>query len=494
LKDAQPVKGVINNIKWNSLGSLASVTIGFLRVAILARYLDSNDFGIVAIVSTILAFTSIFSEVGLNVAVIHKQNTNINQFSTLFWINLIFGIFVYSLLVFSTPYAADIYKEVVLFKVLPLAGIQLLFNSVGKLSQTLLIKDQNFRFLGLVSVACSLTSFFVSMLCVHQNLGVYSLIVGELSQSFLANFFYFIAGRKKLKIGFYFSFSEVKEYLSIGFYNFGSQFLDYVSSRLDIILIGRYFSMSELGYYNLAKELVVRPFFLINSLTNNVFVSSFAKIQDNIPLVREKFLLLVRVVSSISIPVYISIFLFSDFYIHVLYGDQYKSVSIFLKLMIFGGIAQAIESLSGTFRQAFGKTNIGFKWTIIRFILSIFFYTFFLESSISTFTLSRSIFFGFLFFVNWFIAIYPIIQLRISEYLDSIKFNLLSSILIGLPFYFLVGDKEYNLFVTLLFLISYFLIFGIISVSYNSKLYIKIVSNKYPALKFKNYFNYFKNL
>jgi len=494
LKDVHPVKGVINNIKWNSLGSLSSVTIGFLRVVILARYLDPNDFGIVAIVSTILTFTSLFSEVGLNVAVIHKQNTNSDQFSTLFWVNLILGFFVYSLLIFSTPYAANIYKEVILFKVLPLAGIQLLFNSVGKLSQTLLIKDQNFRFLGLVSVACSLTSIFVSIVCVYQNLGVYSLIVGELSQSFLANFFYFLAGRKKLKIGFYFNFTEVKEYLSIGFYNFGSQLLDYVSSRLDIILIGHYFSMSELGYYNLAKELVVRPFFLINSLTNNVFVSSFAKIQNNIPLVREKFLLLVRVVSSISIPVYISIFLFSDFYIHILYGHQFKSVSIFLELMILGGIAQAIESLSGTFRQALGKTDVGFKWTIIRFILSIFFYTLFLESSLYTYTLSRSIFFGFLFFVNWFIAIYPVLQLRISEYLDSIKFNMLGSILIGLPFYLLVGDKEFNLFITLLLIITYFLIFGIISVRYNSKLYIEIVSKKHPILKLKYFFNYFKNL
>ena len=125
-------------------------------------------------------------------------------------------------------------------------------------------------------------------------------------------------------------------------------------------------------------------------------------------------------------------------------------------------------------------------------ILSIFFYTLFLKSSLYTYTLSRSIFFGFLFFVNWFIAIYPILQLRISEYLDSIKFNLFSSILIGLPFYLLVGDKEFNLFITLLLIITYFLIFGIISVRYNSKSYIEIVSNKYPILKLKYFFNYFK--
>ena len=493
MKDIQPTRGVLNNIKWNSLGSLASVTIGFLRVALLARFLDSNDFGIVAIVSTILAFTSIFSEVGLNVAVIHKQNTSISQFSTLFWINIIFGILVYSLLIVSTPYVADVYNDGILFTLLPLSGIQLLFNSVGKLSQTLLIKDQNFKYLGSVSVACSLTSFLVSMACVYLNLGVYSLIVGELSQSFLANIFYFIAGRKKLRIGFYFNFSEVKDYLSIGFFNFGSQFLDYISARLDIILIGRYFSMSDLGYYNLAKELVVRPFFLVNSLTNNVFVSSFAKIQGNIPLVRDKFLLLVRVVSSISIPIYVSIFLFSEFFIHVLYGDQYRSVSTFLELMILGGIAQAIESLSGTFRQALGKTNVGFKWTFIRFLLSIFFYILFLESSIYTFAVSRSIFFVFLFFVNWYIAIYSILPMRLTEYLDSFKFSLLSSIIIGLPFYLLVRIERFNLSINFLLLTTYFFIYLIVSMRYNKKLSIELLSTKYPVLRVINYFNYYSN-
>jgi O-antigen/teichoic acid export membrane protein len=296
-----------------------------------------------------------------------------------------------------------------------------------------------------------------------------------------------------LRIGFYFNFSEVKDYLSIGFFNFGSQFLDYISARLDIILIGRYFSMSDLGYYNLAKELVVRPFFLVNSLTNNVFVSSFAKIQGNIPLVRDKFLLLVRVVSSISIPIYVSIFLFSEFFIHVLYGDQYRSVSTFLELMILGGIAQAIESLSGTFRQALGKTNVGFKWTFIRFLLSIFFYILFLESSIYTFAVSRSIFFVFLFFVNWYIAIYSILPMKLTEYLDSFKFSLLSSIIIGLPFYLLVRIERFNLSINFLLLTTYFFIYLIVSMRYNKKLSIELLSTKYPVLRVINYFNYYRN-
>lgn len=42
--------------------------------------------------------------------------------------------------------------------------------------------------------------------------------------------------------------------------------------------------MDNLGIYNLAKDLIIKPFSILNTLTSNVAAAAFAKIQHNIQL------------------------------------------------------------------------------------------------------------------------------------------------------------------------------------------------------------------
>jgi len=75
--------------KLSGLGASIVVRVGL--IAILARLLHQSDFGLVAMVSVVIAFLELFSSAGLSSAAIQRSVVTDQQISTLFWINILIG-------------------------------------------------------------------------------------------------------------------------------------------------------------------------------------------------------------------------------------------------------------------------------------------------------------------------------------------------------------------------------------------------------------------
>src|SRR6478736_884337 len=67
------------------------VAITFVSNVILARLLLPEDFGLIAMVSTVLAFVAVIQDLGLNQATIQRPHVSHAQISALFWVQLAFG-------------------------------------------------------------------------------------------------------------------------------------------------------------------------------------------------------------------------------------------------------------------------------------------------------------------------------------------------------------------------------------------------------------------
>lgn len=68
----------------------------------------------------------------------------------------------------------------------------------------------------------------------------------------------------------HFAFNDTKPFLSIGCYQIGSAVFDFFSRELDIILISNVYSLEMLGVYSLCKQLVLKIYYLINSILPKV--------------------------------------------------------------------------------------------------------------------------------------------------------------------------------------------------------------------------------
>lgn len=359
------------SVRWNMVATVYKILIQLLRIAVLTRFIEASDFGLVAIASMVIAFTDIFADLGITVGIIHKQDITQNQYSSLFWLNLGLSVVLFVIVCVSSPLVAYFYHEPVLKTIIPILAIQILLHAFGKIFQTIKSKNLEFDFLSKVSIVSSTIGFIAAVLFAWLGWGVYSLVYSQLLLVAISQVSYTIAGSKSLKIQLHFSYEEIKDFIRIGLYKFGSGILDFVSAKIDIFLIGYFFTMDDLGIYNLAKELIYRPYQVIVSLVTNVAAAAFAKIQNNISAVKEYFLKMLRIVSVVTVLVYAMLFIFSDAIVAVLYAPKFAGASFFIRVLSICGLLTCIDSMSGPIQTSFGRTDLGFIWTVIRIVLSI---------------------------------------------------------------------------------------------------------------------------
>ena len=80
---------VIKGVAWSSLSTIIRSVVSLLQVSILTDYLEKSDFGIVAIATLFIGFIQIFMDLGLSIGIIHKQDITSEQYSSLFWLNIL---------------------------------------------------------------------------------------------------------------------------------------------------------------------------------------------------------------------------------------------------------------------------------------------------------------------------------------------------------------------------------------------------------------------
>jgi O-antigen/teichoic acid export membrane protein len=459
----------VKGVKWNTIGNIFNFTIQLLRIGVLTRILDKGDFGIVAIALMVIGFTQIFSDLGLTVAVIHKQNITDRQYSSVYWLNVITSILLYIILLLCAPLLTLFYQEPLLNKIIIILGIEIVVNGFGKMFQTIKTKEVDFKFISIVTIISGALGFVLTTILAIQNFGVFSLVYGHVFQCVLRQLIFLVNGTKTQKLYFHINIKEIKEFINIGGYRLGSQILDFISNKIDIFLIGRFFGMDNLGIYNLAKELVIKPYGIINVIITDVSSAIFSKIQTNIELLKEKYSQLLQILSSISFPIYIALFVFSDLIVTIIYGRNYIEVSHFVRILSIVGLSGALGSPATTLQVALGRTDIGFKWTIIRvivFLSTILLASFFTIDAVAYTELVISIVF---FVYYWKISINPLINLEFKDYIALFKKAAIISFSLGVFFFVILFYSSLSIFYKILFLVIYILTYALFQFLYNKK-------------------------
>lgn len=359
-----------SGIKWNAVATITTILISILQLSILTRLLEKSDFGLIAIASMIISFTGLFSEMGITVALIHKQNISQDEYSSMFWLNVSTNLTMCLITILCAPFVAIFYNEPSLKKIISVLATTYIFNAFGKIFYTIKIKELEFNFISKIRIITAFVGFVITILLAYFGYGVMSLAYGQVFAIGSNQIVFAIAGYKTQTVRFHFSLSEIVPFLKIGGYQFLTQILDFLASRLDVFLIGKFFSMDELGVYNIAKELVLKPYTLMNNITSNVFSSAFAKIQNDLLALRDNFEKLIQTIALITLPIYAILFIFSDQIVLILYGSAFYEVATFIRILICVGAFSAISSQGGVVMVSLGRTDLGLRWTIARIIMT----------------------------------------------------------------------------------------------------------------------------
>lgn len=424
--------GIKFGVKWTTISSVFSTLAKFLQIVILTRFLSKADFGIIGIALMCVNISEVFLDLGISSGVMHVQGITKNQYSSLFWLNVTTGIIVYAVFVGISPLIAAYYHEPILEEVLPLIFLIILISSFYRLQRTIQFKEMRFKFIALTEISSNVVMLIFSVLFAILGWGVYSLVWSTIVFYLYLSVLYLGYSLIKLKnISFHYSNKDLKPFLKIGLFQIGNSLIDTLCSEMDTIIIGKMFSMEILGIYTLCKQLTHKVYGFINPIITKVLTPALANLQDDISIVKKKYMQTLYILAIINIPLYAYIAYFSPQILDIVYGEQYKDYFILLSLLCLYYAILCVGNPVGSLQVALGRTDLGFYWSIYRTITyTIALYVGSLFENINICVLSLVILNIINFYPGNEMLLKKMIGLKLREYLDVYRKPLLISIIL----------------------------------------------------------------
>lgn len=355
---------------WTSISTVVIMFSQMLRLIILTRFLNKDDFGVVSITNTLITLCVAFTDLGFASVIMYKKEWTIKEFSTLYWMQAIIFACIYMMLVLISPQIASYYKEEILSSLIAISGISLFGQAIGKLYDSILLKAYCFKLIAIRNIITNAVSLVLAIVLAYLGFGAYSLVYSTLLQILLINVWNLYSGIKIQPLGFTLDVRGSYSLVKIGIYQTGTQILDFVSNKLDVFIIGKILGMESLGVYDLAKELVLKFINMIRTVISKVALPLLSNNNNDAEKVKVRFLMITKTVASVCIPICITLAVFSYEVVNIMYGNKFIDatpvVSIFAITTIFGSIASFFDMLG----IAKGRTDLNFYQTISRVLIT----------------------------------------------------------------------------------------------------------------------------
>lgn len=372
-------KEISKGVFWIALAKYSGLFISLGVTAILARNVSPSAFGTMAIATVIMAFLDIFTDMGIGPAVIQYKDLTERQINSLFMVGGAIGLVLSTGLFFSAVPISRYYSDRVLIDIIRLLCICLLFNSLNIVPNGLMLKAKRFRTVSLRTLGFQLLCGCIAVYGALHGWGIYALIVTPVVTSigvFLVNFINY-PQRILLKI----DVDVIKKIFGYSSFQFLFSFFNYFSRNIDKLIIGKYFSMTQLGYYEKSYRLMQLPLQNITFVISPVLHPILSSLQDDKQELGNKNCKLLIALSQISFPLGLLLFFCAHEIIMIIFGAKWgPSVPVF-QILALSLPLQMLLSTSGSFYLAAGKTNHMFynglcntTITVIGFIIAAMYF------------------------------------------------------------------------------------------------------------------------
>lgn len=417
---------IISGAIWNTINSSASFIISIGTVAVLARLLTPEAFGMFAMITVVTSLLDSFSDMGISAAVISYREIEDNELSSLFLLNIFIGIGLCLLLIAASPIVVYYYKEPRIYLYLWILSLNFIITAPATLFNVLMKKHMQFKILSKINIAATIVYGFSTIVYAFFFRSIMSFVVGTLLQSLTSTILNVYYGRKiwkprRLIIKYRF----LKRFLSFGLYQIGERVINRLNWNIDYLIIGRFLGAEALGYYFMAYNLMLKPIRKINPIITSVAFPALSEIQNDNAQLKRYFLKMIRYIIYVMGPIFLVLFVLAKPVILVLYGSSWLAAAPVLAVFSFLGILYSIGNPMGNLILAKGRADIGF-WLNAGQTLFLFAANYIgvkwgaVGVALSTLAVTLFIFFPAGFYIRYYL-----VKLRPGEYLEQLKKPLL---------------------------------------------------------------------
>lgn len=362
-------KQSFKGVTWTLLDIVFNKSIYFISTLILARLLGPSEFGILGMITIFFTIGTTLVDSGLSVSIVRTISPNKIEYSTIFYLNIILSLGAYLLMFIIAPYVALFYKQEILTNLIRVYCTGFLINALRMIPQSVLIKEMDFKKVTIFNIPGNIIGLIVGVLMALNGYKVWSIVGLFLSTQFTSTLVYLIFS--KWRPSFYFSRKYVQKHWNFGYKLMVSAQINTIFENIYNILIGKYFTVKSLGYYDRAYTLNNYPISVLSLIVSKVSLPLFSNIQDDGVKFRKVYRKVQLFTFFLSAPIMLGALVLAKPLILVLMGSGWIDIVPFFQILCLAYVLFPIHTLNINILNAFGKSGTFLKIEILKKIITI---------------------------------------------------------------------------------------------------------------------------
>jgi len=366
-------KRAISGMFWSFSGSISNQLIQLIIQIILARLLVPADFGIIGMITVFIAVSQSIVDCGFANALIRETEPTQEDYSTVFYYNLSMSVVLYVVLFFSAGAIGSFFNEPQLIAILRAIALILIINSFGFIQGTMLVRKLDFKTQTKISVVASVASGIIAIVFALMGFGVWSLVIKTLSMQVISAILMCITIKWIPK--FSFNADSFRRLFGFGWKLMVSGVIDTLYSNLYYVIIGKFFSATQLGYYTNASKLTSTATISITTSVQKVSYPLLSGIKEEEETLRSAYRKIIKTSVYVIFPVMLGLAAVAKPLVMVVFGERWMPSAQYIQILCFAGMLYPLHAINLNILQVKGRSDLFLKLEIIKKVIGISFIT-----------------------------------------------------------------------------------------------------------------------
>lgn len=264
------------SLSWSFLEQAGSKVVSLVVQIVLARLLDPEAFGVLAILLVVVNIADVIAQSGLGSALIQKRDVGSAAASTSFWLSLMVAVVLYCIVFAIAPLVSAFFQMESLVLYLRAIAIAIIFNSMNSIQRSLLQKELDFKSLFKANITAAALSGVIGISCALLGFGIWSLVVQSIMQSAAMCIALFAVG--KWHPTRQFSKEDALGLFSYGWKISATGILNALYTGLSEFVIGKVCDPVSLGLYSQGRKYPMAAISMMTSAIANVLFPAFSSL------------------------------------------------------------------------------------------------------------------------------------------------------------------------------------------------------------------------
>lgn len=340
-------------LKWNTIDRLASQVLYGVVGIVLANVLTQVDFGLVGALTVFQAFAIIFADSGFGAALLQRKDPTEEDYSTVFWFNLIVSVSVYWILWFCSPVIADIFQGDQ--RLIPLSKVMFLtfvLNALAIVQTNKLMKRMDVKMIAVSNLVAQIAGGGLGIFLALSGYGAWALVWQSVTLAGVKTAILWATGHWLPSC--WMKKESFRKIWRIGLSVFSSSMLNTAFLYVYQFVIGGWYSLRQLGVYSQADKWSKMGTASLSQVLTASFVPLLSKVQNSGEDFRRYTKKINRFTAFVLFPAMLGLAIVGEPLFHTLFGNKWDAAIVLFQILCVRGVFVVMTSLYGNYMLAKG--------------------------------------------------------------------------------------------------------------------------------------------